>query len=66
VNPLDSNTITGRAWCEVVVQRLPEYIDSTSANQEAWRAPSTVSDINQQLGRRFQVISFRWLSPEDI
>jgi len=66
VNPLDPTVVTGRAWCEAVVQRLPEYIDSTSANQEAWQAPSNVSTLNQNMGRRFQVISFRWLSANDI
>jgi hypothetical protein len=63
LNPTDSTVVTGRAWCEAVVQRLPEYVDSiTDAN--AHSAPTAV--INKNLGRRFKIISFRWLTPNDI
>ncbi|CAM2921686.1 hypothetical protein [Rariglobus hedericola] len=66
VNPVlpdtDPNYITGRAWCEAVVQRLPEYVES-SVN--AWDSPGNGS-VSQTFGRKFKIISFRWLSPNDI
>ncbi|HSH96365.1 MAG TPA: hypothetical protein VK968_19615 [Roseimicrobium sp.] len=58
----DSGYITGRAWCEAVVQRVPDYVNTTT---NAYAAPTTGSD-NQKFGRRFKIISFRWLSPNDI
>jgi hypothetical protein len=62
VNPVTQG-IQGRAWCEAVVQRLPEYVDSiTDAN--AHSAPT--ASINKMLGRRYKIISFRWLSSNDI
>ena len=50
-----------RAWCEATVQRFPEYLDSADA-PEALAA----SEANVRFGRRFEVISFRWLSPDEI
>jgi hypothetical protein len=53
--------ITGRAWCEAVVQRMPDYVDSTpAANTPAANTPA------ETFGRRFQIVSFRWLGPDDI
>jgi hypothetical protein len=52
--------INGRAWCEALVQRVPEFVEPGT---DAWAAPSAT---NQKFGRKFKIISFRWLSPEDI
>lgn len=63
VNPLwgdGSPAVTARAWCEAVVQRVPEYVDP---GQDPFDLPS---GINAQLGRRFKIISFRWLSPDEV
>ncbi len=60
VNPATGD-VTGRAWCEAVVQRLPDYVDSTAATA----TPAAGSDA-EKFGRRFHIVSFRWLSPEDI
>jgi hypothetical protein len=64
VNPLlastDPNYVQGRAWCEAVVQRVPEYVDTT---QNPWE---TAAGTNATLGRRFVITSFRWLTPDDI
>jgi hypothetical protein len=61
INPMTGAT-EGQAWCEAVVQRLPEYVDSST---DPWNTPAAGSQ-NDRFGRRFQVISLRWLSPEDI
>ena len=74
--------------CEMVVQRLPEYFDSESQNQEAWRISGReheigyqekvddqrnfnthvdeLNDLNKELGRRFKIVSFRWLNEKEI
>lgn len=73
VNPqlpaTDADYVTARAWCEAVVQRLPEYVDA--AGNAAHVQPVTDNSVNltpqnQSFGRRFEVVSFRWLNPDDI
>jgi len=61
-------TVGARAWCEAVVQRLPEYMDaSMPAQTDLATAPaSTATTTNQTFGRRFRVVSFRWLTSNDI
>jgi hypothetical protein len=80
VNSPDSNIkptdVKGRAWCEAVVQRFPDYIDPTDAastfpayanNQlTAAGVPVLTKLINQVYGRRFRIVSFRWLTKEEI
>lgn len=66
VNPVTQN-INGRAWCEAVVQRSPDYIDSSI---DRWVDPSSLVGVQaeaaSQFGRRFRIVSFRWLSPGEI
>ena len=73
VNPLlsatESGFITGRAWCEAVVQRLPDYVDMADpalSSLGAATAPADTNQTNRTFGRRFKIISFRWLTPADI
>jgi Tfp pilus assembly protein PilX len=61
-----TGVVTGRAWCEAVVQRLPEYVDNGTGIKAPETAPSATNATNQTFGRRFRVVSFRWLSPADI
>ena len=63
INPA-TNATEGRAWCEAVVQRVPEYLDAADA-PEVLPADLT-SEVNRTGGRRFKVISFRWLTRADI
>ncbi len=69
VSTPDGKQILARAWLEAVVQRTPEYMDSS---QPAWTAPTndpdgvSLSTLNQLLGRRYHVVSVRWLSPSEI
>jgi hypothetical protein len=55
--------VTARAWCEAVVQRLPDWIDPADAPEAAL---NSVRPINLRFGRRFEIVSFRWLSPSEI
>ncbi|WP_035604928.1 hypothetical protein [Haloferula sp. BvORR071] len=53
-----------RAWCEAIVQRMPEYIDGSDAVGDL---PAQLdSKVNQNFGRRFSIISFKWLSSNEI
>ena len=63
-----------RATCEIVVQRLPEYVrhrDTAATNPNEGDAPETnwgllKDPVNKSLGRRFRIVSFRWLAPNEI
>ena len=62
VNPATGAT-EGRAWAEATVQRTPEYFDPA---EDATVAPADLNAINQTYGRRFKVVSFRWLTRSDL
>jgi hypothetical protein len=64
LNPV-TQVVEGRAWCEAVVQRLPEYFEAASDAPEVLPADLT-SELNKLHGRRFRVVSFRWLTLADI
>ncbi len=89
-NPI-SGVVESKAWCEMVVQRTPEYIDNSSdtgneptdvygREKELGYQPESLTGynevynadngglkrINQVLGRRFKVVSFRWLKDNEI
>lgn len=51
-----------QVWCEAVVQRVPDYVDSANSPAEQ----PVPGSINARFGRQFRMISFRWLSPEEI
>jgi hypothetical protein len=71
----------GMAWMEVVVQRVPEFVDATNPAETSNSAPKplapgpatedasvspTLTPVNQLLGRRFKVISMRWIQGNEI
>lgn len=58
-----SGSLEGRAWCEAVVQRLPVWAD---ASQDAEIDPASANAVNAALGRKFRVVSFRWLNDNEI
>jgi len=65
-DPLTGKTSAG-AWCEAVLQRRADYVDST--NDAAIILPSETtltSEINKRFGRRFVIVSFRWLSADEV
>ena len=60
-NLVSSDDDAGRekgAYCELIVQRLPEYVDRTNMAEDRG---SELSSINQTFGRRFKIIRFRWM-----
>jgi hypothetical protein len=56
-----SRDVQGQAWCEAVVQRMPDYIDGLQLPDES---PNTAENV--ALGRRYQIVSFRWLDESEI
>ena len=64
VNPTTGAT-EGHAWCEATVQRVPDYFDTTNGAELAPTDPALTS-LNQTFGRRFKIVSFRWLTRSDI
>ena len=58
-----ANKITARAWCEAVVQRVPEFVDPANSPDSDIGA---LNEANQRFGRRFVITGFRWLSPEEV
>jgi len=65
--------VAATAWCEAVVQRTPEYVDPADAADKKMRRAGQLPDatpdlkpLNQAFGRRFKVISFRWLGKDEI
>lgn len=66
---LDVNgDVQARVWCEAVVQRTPEYLDpSTASGDRAHiKHADLVSDANKVFGRKLEMVSFRWLSADEI
>ena len=57
---------TSRAWCEAVVQRKADYVDPADASTVLPSSDTLSSSANANFGRRFEIISFRWLAPEEI
>jgi hypothetical protein len=60
VDPI-TKSVTGRAWCEVTLQRTPDYLNKETP---AWTFPPT-DVISSKFGRSFSIIKFRWLNDED-
>jgi type II secretory pathway pseudopilin PulG len=70
-----SGNVIAREWCEAIVQRLPEYSDESNAPEVPARQISesgefsdnpALSETNRRFGRKFQIVSFRWLSGAEI
>ena len=67
--------VLSRAWCEAVVQRGINYVDpvnspETPARQVNMKSgaleDTELSAVNKAFGRKFNIVSFRWLSPEEV
>ncbi|MGJ8641915.1 MAG: hypothetical protein ACSHX9_00790 [Luteolibacter sp.] len=62
--------ILSRAWCEVVVQRTAEYVDdSEESGDDKYTLPGAdtlQSEANKLFGRRFKIVQFRWLNPDEV
>lgn len=61
-----SGSIVAQAWCEVVVQRTANYIDEADSPQVVPFSNEMTSEANRRFGRRYQLVSFRWLNEEEV
>ncbi len=61
---LDKNgNVVAQAWCEATVKRTREFSDQSDA------ADSTNPPTNQRnitFGRHYDIVSFRWLNPDEV
>lgn len=74
--------VRAKSWCEAVVQRTPELVDDPDhlldmpnpdydrgkdpAGMDAYIPNDDVSSASLKYGRRFQIVSFRWLNNDEI
>ncbi len=63
--------ILAQAWCEAVVQRTMDYVDPTNAPTDSeydpdGRKSKGLTTANRIFGRKFRVVSFKWLDAWDI
>ena len=64
VSPRDINgKVLAKAWCEAVVQRTPEPV---RPDQVTGLNPRVPEDGEVNFGRRFQIVSFRWLHADEV
>ena len=68
-----SNVSLGSCWVEAVVQRTPEFCDASQPPETEVCSPTDgglhnpfLKNTNKILGRRFQIISVRVLSPKEL
>ncbi|MEO0414990.1 MAG: hypothetical protein AAF226_08575 [Verrucomicrobiota bacterium] len=68
VRSTDESNIISKAICEAVVQRFPDYMDTEEdpTNNQPWSDVTSLNQINKTLGRKFKIVQFRWLSPDEI
>jgi hypothetical protein len=58
--------ITARAYAEAVVQRVPEYVDPSDRPSINAATDPAAKAANLKYGRRFHIVSFRWMSKDEI
>jgi len=64
-----ANGGNAKAWCEAVYRRTPDYVDGRVPAHEAPLGDEALTGsyrVNVQLGRRFRLVSFRWLQTKEL
>ncbi|SHK01417.1 hypothetical protein SAMN02745181_3036 [Rubritalea squalenifaciens DSM 18772] len=71
----EDGKVLARVWCEAIVQRMPEYVDSSDPAWESYGQidedgriveSGELSQLNKKFGRRFKVTQFRWLNEDEV
>lgn len=63
-----------KAWCEAVVMRTGDYCDSTNKKTDYEDSPNNaiypdakeLTEANKTFGRRYKIVSFRWLNEDEV
>jgi hypothetical protein len=55
--------IIATAMCEAVVQRYPDFVDR---KDHSYTAVGSLNNVNVKFGRRFNIVSFRYLSADEM
>jgi hypothetical protein len=77
-----SGKIQARAWCEATIQRVPEWLEETDEAPkkldprypnlgsktivDRWVDNGDFPEANLAFGRRMKIVSFRWLSADEV
>ena len=64
--PGSPDKILARAWCEVRVKRVADFVSSVDNPRVTPYSSLMKEPVNRLFGRRFQIESFRWLSPDEV
>ncbi|MCH7225070.1 hypothetical protein [Haloferula sp. A504] len=73
----ENGEVIARAWCEAIVQRIPEYSDPANGPEVPARRidadgnfsdldDSDLTPVNRRFGRRFEIEGFRWLNASEV
>ena len=63
-----TGAVRARAWCEAVLQRVPEYLEGIGerADPPHRKQAELVNEANRNFGRRFRIVQFRWLAADEV
>ena len=61
---IDKTGTVTRAWCEATVERTADYIDPI--DDRTVLPAALQSNANKSFGRRFHIVSFRWMNESEI
>lgn len=63
-----TTNVRARAWCEAIVQRLPDYLEDETipGGDAAWSKVPPANERNKKFGRHYTISSFRWLAADEI
>ena len=53
--------VVAKARCEAIVQRSVEFVDAADSPEA-----KTLNSANQEYGRRFRIVQFKWLNENEI
>lgn len=59
----ESGRVVAQAWCEAVVKRSRHYCDPADP-ADSVQAPASPTNI--EFGRKYEIVAFRWLSPDEV